>query len=220
MEKRLHRAHDRLLSGSPPSSLLCLKITPVLCLLLCLECCWFVGWLCAGLGGWWLRWGCKSPWKAIYPLPSTDPASTCFRISSGYFQPWGAARLTSGPSYTPLRLHSQDYAFITCWLTLLFFPALIAAKVVRSPREGHTCCCLNKKRPPPLIMEPKGIWNWVWRLHQGHLLHPSRIVMDVLSDCEIGLPWLWVRNMVVVAGWGNDHKAGFLWRTVIRSGQS
>lgn len=29
-------------------------------------------------------------------------------------------------------------------------------------------CCLNLP-----IIEPKGIWNWVWRLHQGHLLHPT-----------------------------------------------
>lgn len=113
-------------------------------------------------------------------LVHPQPPSSCslFQI----FSTISASHLPE-PSYSILIFFR---AFITCWLTLsissppspappvlLSFSArhhtLITSSIIRIKCEGRPRSrCLNLP-----IMEPKGIWNWVWRLHQGHLLHPT-----------------------------------------------
>lgn len=124
--------------------------------------------------------GEKSPWKAIYPLPST--ATFSLLALPDIFN----RLLFSSPGVLLLHLNflQRFHHLLThpLHLTLLLLPVppvllsfsvlhhtLITSSIVRIKCEGRPrSCCLNLP-----IMEPKGIWNWVWRLHQGHLLHPT-----------------------------------------------
>lgn len=160
-----HRRRSRAaaapsLDGSMLRSFSCLslKITLILCLLF-LNYCWV---LRESSSSWGRRRGHKVLEKQSILFPFSQPPCSHFQPSP------------SPISRSPVTPSSFWAAFITCWFTLSLPPKHLhprqrLSRFVRIKCEGQPrSCCLNL-----LIIEPKGVWNWVWRLHQGHFLHAT-----------------------------------------------